>query len=365
MAVETKPSIKRDILPFQLELWKNLISETPSGEYTYNSVKAMLPHLSGEITGENSKIKTSYPLVIKLRDDLWFQTEAARNKPVLISGRPLLESVIRDITEHPDYSVLPSTKLYLLFYRNASREDISRWAMKYRAPQAEVQLTTPDNFEYDYSSPPGSHSQSATKHKSTEKPDEKIPTPPNEYFKIELPNSILGYLDSADLDYVKRTALKSCGNEEIAEECADKSFIQIWTKHNDFKGGSRKAWMARITVNEVMSYYRKQTRRRVSPKPLDDFQQELSTPAHKNPEAVAQNTQLKEALDSGIFQLSPEQRAVLMKVDVEGAGYEDAAAELQIAVGTVKSRLSRARAFMREFLEQSHGISSYQQAIAY
>ena len=133
------------------------------------------------------------------------------------------------------------------------------------------------------------------------------------------------------------------------------SFIAAYRKLATFKGGNFKAWLARIATNTCYDSIRKQNRRPadyLEELPGSDFYDEPPVPADvANPEQEAQRTDLNQALQQCIAELNDGQRLMLVLCDVQGMSYDEAAASAGIALGTVKSRLSRARRAMRQCLQ--------------
>ena len=145
-------------------------------------------------------------------------------------------------------------------------------------------------------------------------------------------------------------------NAEDARDVVQEAFLSAYQSLDSFKGDARFfTWLYRIAVNTAISLRRKQ---RVSVSidsarngefpidPLDPSEQ--SRPGHAL-ERAEQERRIQQALS----RLSPEHRAVLVMKDMEGQKYETMAEILQVPIGTIRSRLHRARLELRELLEQS------------
>lgn len=145
-------------------------------------------------------------------------------------------------------------------------------------------------------------------------------------------------------------------NAEDARDVVQEAFLSAYQSLDSFKGDARFfTWLYRIAVNTAISLKRKQramvrieTGRDSEPtlEPHDPSAE--SRPGHAL-EQAEQGRHVREAL----ARLSPEHRAVLVMKDMEGQKYETMAEVLQVPIGTIRSRLHRARLELRELLEQS------------
>lgn len=150
-------------------------------------------------------------------------------------------------------------------------------------------------------------------------------------------------------------AYRIMGDTAAASDATQEALVSAYRKIGTFRGGSFPAWLMRIVTNRCYDMLRSQRRRpKVS---LDDFGEvdEEANPAlingRESPEDQAQRHELTKLLQSLISTLPPDQRVVLVLSDVEGMNYADIAATVDIPLGTVKSRLARARALLREGLQ--------------
>lgn len=154
---------------------------------------------------------------------------------------------------------------------------------------------------------------------------------------------------------VFRTAYRVLGDQAAAEDAAQDAFISAFKHVRDYRGGSFKAWLLRIVTNSCYDQLRVKQRRPTTS--LDAMLLDPDNPAPgadraapETPEDVAERKELGEAIQRGLATLPPDQRVVLVLVDIEGLNYDEAAHAMRTNVGTIKSRLSRARAAMRDFL---------------
>jgi RNA polymerase sigma-70 factor (ECF subfamily) len=143
------------------------------------------------------------------------------------------------------------------------------------------------------------------------------------------------------------------GNMTTAEDAAQETFISAYKALNSFRGGSLRAWLLRIASNQCYDILRASRRR-----PADSLDESLLNPAFRepassdNPEQQTLQGELAEELQRAILALPEDQRTVLVLIDVQGFSYEETAEAANTSIGTVKSRLSRARARVREYLKE-------------
>lgn len=157
-------------------------------------------------------------------------------------------------------------------------------------------------------------------------------------------------------DALFNIALRTLSDEERAADAVQDALIAAFRSLRTFHGGSFRAWLARTVVNKCYDDYRRTSRHPSIPliSIVDGEEVEeslwLSDPT-PSLEAHFDASELNDALQHCMKALPFDHRAVLALVDVEGLSYEEAAAALRIPVGTVKSRLARARAAMRYSLQ--------------
>lgn len=156
---------------------------------------------------------------------------------------------------------------------------------------------------------------------------------------------------------VYRTAYRVLGDPAAAEDATQDAFIAAYKHLRAFRGGSFKAWLLRIVTNACYDQLRvKQRRPTASLDALllnpDQPASGLERAAPESPQEVAERHELGALIQRGLATLPHEQRLTLVLVDIEGLSYEEAADALGTNLGTIKSRLSRARAALRDFLVQ-------------
>lgn len=138
---------------------------------------------------------------------------------------------------------------------------------------------------------------------------------------------------------------------EDALDVCQESFLSAYMALENFKGGSRfYTWLYRIAINHAIDLRRRRHRPSVG---SDDYVRERQ--ARHDLEAAPERAVLRKEdqtrLQNGLTQLSAEHRLVLVLKEIEGMKYEDIAEVLGVPVGTIRSRLHRARVDLREILE--------------
>ncbi len=142
-------------------------------------------------------------------------------------------------------------------------------------------------------------------------------------------------------------AVRMLGDSASAEDATQDAFISAYRNIGGFRGGNFRAWLLRIVSNACLDHLRAGKRRRTEP--LDPLV--LDPPSHEElPEDYAVRQELGEEIRKGLDTLPPDQRLAIILVDMQGLDYEEAAQVMQSNLGTVKSRLSRGRARLRDHL---------------
>ena len=152
---------------------------------------------------------------------------------------------------------------------------------------------------------------------------------------------------------VYNLAYRILGDADAAADATQDAFIKAFKAMRKFRGGSFKAWMLRIVTNACYDQLRVKQRRPTDS--LDDLDIEqdhvrfLRDPAER-PDELLERQQLNQVIQSGISALPAEQRVVVVLADIQGLSYKEIAEAAGLSVGTVKSRLSRGRAKVRDYL---------------
>jgi len=158
-------------------------------------------------------------------------------------------------------------------------------------------------------------------------------------------------------DMVFNQAYRMMNEMDAAEDAAQDAFIIAYRKLASYRGGSFKAWLLRIVTNLCYDELRRRKRRPTTPlEPLDHDEEEIESPRwlsdpSETPEESAERAELAQALQNCLDGLPPEFRAIVTLVDIQGLDYSEAAQAIGSPLGTVKSRLARARTRMRDCLQ--------------
>ncbi len=149
-------------------------------------------------------------------------------------------------------------------------------------------------------------------------------------------------------------AYRILGDGDRAMDATQDAFLRGFRALHQFRGGSFKAWLLRIVTN--CSYDQLRVRQRRPTTGIDDILEDdehsdLVQDRGERPEDRVQRDELGAALQEAIQSLPDDQRTVLILSDVEGLSYDEIAEVTLISLGTVKSRLSRARAKVRDYLQ--------------
>ena len=157
-------------------------------------------------------------------------------------------------------------------------------------------------------------------------------------------------------DTVFNTALRILGDEDQAADASQEAFISAFRSITSFRGGSFKAWLMRTVTNACYDELRRKKRRPTTPlEPEMDDGDEMDSPrwlADPNftPEQVAEADEVEHAIQHCLEALPVEFRAVVVLADIQGMDYTEVAASVRVPLGTIKSRLARARLRLRECL---------------
>ena len=155
---------------------------------------------------------------------------------------------------------------------------------------------------------------------------------------------------------LQRHALRLTGEEEDAADLMQETVVRAFSRFHQFQPGTNfRAWMHRILHNQWISEYRHQNRS-VPTVPLDEVMMDvLPDPAPDSatrPESVVLAKVRDEEVELALAELNPDFRRVVELCDLQGYDYREISDTLQIPIGTVRSRLSRGRKFLREKLSQ-------------
>jgi RNA polymerase sigma-70 factor (ECF subfamily) len=148
-------------------------------------------------------------------------------------------------------------------------------------------------------------------------------------------------------------AFRTLGQPEEAADATQEAFFSAFRAIRGFRGDSFKHWLLRIVVNACYDQLRRRQRRPATSLDAlaEDDETEVAPPdPAPGPEVAALGRETAETIQRALAALGPDQQLAVVLCDVQGLSYEEAADILEVAVGTVKSRLSRARAQLRDEL---------------
>lgn len=152
-------------------------------------------------------------------------------------------------------------------------------------------------------------------------------------------------------------ALKMTGNEEDAFDLSQDTFLKAYRSLGSFRGESGfGTWICRLAANLCIDFLRKQKRRGkiVSLDDTDDYGRPTELPDLRfEPQSAMEKRELSMQIREGLGKLPPDQKFVLILRDIEGLSYQEIADTLKMELGTVKSRISRARAHLAKLLTET------------
>lgn len=157
-------------------------------------------------------------------------------------------------------------------------------------------------------------------------------------------------------DAVFHTALRILGDEDPAEDAAQEAFISAFRSISSFRGGSFKAWLMRTVTNACYDELRRQKRRPTTPLEPDSYDgEEIDSPRwladpNMTPAERSEADELEHAIQHCLDALPTDFRTVVVLADIQGMDYREVATAVRVPLGTIKSRLARARLRLRECL---------------
>jgi RNA polymerase sigma-70 factor, ECF subfamily len=158
-------------------------------------------------------------------------------------------------------------------------------------------------------------------------------------------------------DMLFNTALRIMGDEDAAADATQEAFLSAFRAIKSFRGGSFKAWLLRTVTNACYDELRRQKRRPTTPlEPETDDGEDMETPRwladpSMSPEEEIEVDELEHAIQHCLEALPLEFRSVVVLTDIQGMDYQEVATTIHVPLGTIKSRLARARLRLRECLQ--------------
>lgn len=159
---------------------------------------------------------------------------------------------------------------------------------------------------------------------------------------------------------VYNLCLRMLSDPEAAADATQEAFLSAYRAIGRFKGEQFRTWLLRIATNACLDMLRSRKRKPTQslfsrgalgedegePLPIADLDPSV------DPEAVALSAETIAAIQAGLALLPEDQRIALVLVDVQGMSYDEAASITGSNLGTIKSRINRARARMRDYLRE-------------
>lgn len=163
---------------------------------------------------------------------------------------------------------------------------------------------------------------------------------------------------------VYNLALRMTDNAEDAADMAQEAFIKAYNSLGSFRGDSKfSVWLYRIVSNICLDFLRKQSRRpavSLSVEDDDGEDMQLDVPDESmSPEIQLERKLTRESVRRGLAQLPEDYRQILLLRELQGLSYDEIAQTLDIGVGTVKSRIFRAREKLCAFLSKDGNIPDF------
>ncbi|HEY3231911.1 MAG TPA: sigma-70 family RNA polymerase sigma factor [Roseiflexaceae bacterium] len=145
------------------------------------------------------------------------------------------------------------------------------------------------------------------------------------------------------------------GDADSAADAAQDAFLSAFRHLRSFRGGSFRSWILRIATNTCYDVLRARKRRPTTSLDIETDSEDDPSPLQiaddaETPDDFVLRHELAAAIQSGLATLPEEQRVILILSDIQGLAYEEIAEITNTNLGTVKSRLSRGRARMRDVL---------------
>lgn len=158
-------------------------------------------------------------------------------------------------------------------------------------------------------------------------------------------------------DLLYNTALRILGDDAIAADATQDAFISAFRNITTYRGGSFKSWLMRTVTNACYDELRRQKRRPSVPlEPTNNDDEEMESPrwltdTSMTPEQRFEADELEHAIQHCLNALPTDFRTVVVLADIQGLDYTEVASTASVPLGTIKSRLARARGRLRDCLQ--------------
>lgn len=150
-------------------------------------------------------------------------------------------------------------------------------------------------------------------------------------------------------DRVYRLAYRLTGNRADAEDLTQEVFVRVFRSLHQYRPGTFAGWLHRITTNLFLDGQRRKKRIRFDA--LGPAAERVAASTEStSPERQYEHDHLEPDVQVALDALKPQYRAAVVLCDIEGLSYEEIAETLEISMGTVRSRIHRGRAQLREAL---------------
>ena len=156
---------------------------------------------------------------------------------------------------------------------------------------------------------------------------------------------------------VYNTALRILGDDNLAADAAQETFISAFRALNSYRGGSFRAWLLRTVTNACYDELRRKQRRPTTRlEPDNEEGDEVETPRwladpNASPEDLLDQAELEHAIQHCLDDLPTDFKTVVILADIQGLDYSEVSTIIKKPLGTIKSRLARARLRIRECLQ--------------
>ncbi len=167
---------------------------------------------------------------------------------------------------------------------------------------------------------------------------------------------------------VYNIALRMTGNSEDASDMTQEAFIKAYNSLQAFRGDSKfSVWLYRIATNVCLDFLRSRSRRptvslSVEDNEGEDVQLDVADES-QSPELLLDRQMTRESVRRGLETLSPEYRQILLLREIQGLSYDEISQALGLEVGTVKSRIFRARKKLCAFLLKDGNIPEFASSV--
>lgn len=163
---------------------------------------------------------------------------------------------------------------------------------------------------------------------------------------------------------VYNITLRMTGNSEDASDMTQEAFIKAYNSLQSFRGDSKfSVWIYRIATNVCLDFLRSRSRKptvslSVEDKDGDEVELDVADES-QSPEQLLDRQMTRESVRRGLETLTPEYRQILLLREIQGLSYDEISQCLGLEVGTVKSRIFRARKKLCAFLIQDGNIPEF------